>query len=110
MSIRIHLDQKESQVLFKPGGKLKIITKKQIIYGFLFNWSPGDTDFLLLNDNTIQKIDYFQCQEIWYTKPISTKFKKVLKELQNGKKLKKELTAEHANQLTHLISQIESLT
>ena len=116
MSTLIQLDQKESQELFKTGGKVKIIMSNRIVYGFLFKWVPGETEFWLVDpkgvENGVRRYDYFRCQQIWYTPPgkNTSKFRKVLKEIESGKKLKKPLTADHANQLLHLIHEIDSLT
>lgn len=112
MSIPIRLDQKECQELFKPGGNVKIIFNDKIVYGFLFKWIPGETDFYIIDSNGIHKIEYFRCKQIWYTPAgkSSAKFKKVLRAMECGKKIKKPLTADHANQLKHLIHEVDSLT
>lgn len=116
MSILIQLDQKESQELFKPGGKVKIVTSKEIIYGFLFRPpTPSETDFWILNPSTgeIKKIEYFRCQQIWYTcTGLETgKFKKAVTELQNGsRKLKKTLTTADAEYIKNLLTEIESFS
>lgn len=110
MSILIQLDQKESKEMFKPGGKLKIITKDNVIYGFLFQWKPDETEFLIMNPNGIKKIDYFKCQQIWYTPLDSTgKFTKALNDLQKGSgKLKKPLTNAHTEDIKRLLTETEA--
>lgn len=106
----IRLDQKESQELFKPGGKIKVVTKKEIIHGFLFRWTPGETVFWMITDE-IRKIDYFQCQKIWYT-PLganTSKFKKAITELQNGsRKIKKPLSTEDTMNIKRLLAEYEA--
>jgi hypothetical protein len=110
----IKLDQKTSQDMFKPGGHLKIIMSKEIIYGFLFKWNPGETHFLILQTHngklSIKKIDYFKCQEVWYSNKNEFEFKKAIIELQSGtRKIKKPITPADSDYIKHLLSKINSL-
>ncbi len=111
MSILIHLDQRSHQNLFQPGGIIKVIQKNGLVNGFLFSWMPGETTFKIIDSYTksIKTLDYFKCEEIWYTpKEIGVNFQKLIKDIENGKQIKK-ITDTDRKKIKELLNVIDSL-